>query len=389
MVEFDANGIVECILTMVSDFCTPFKFADTFNNAREVDGLADLDKDLFKHLLQIVEVFNADAAADEQLAARLSEIDLNESKSIENFTSVACPSAKLALKVTEENFRKNFPNLKVINKDKPHAARRIISRTWKCDPSLNNIVQNVCMNSESIVQQIQYSDVLRQVYARNLRALQYSPLWNQMSDKWFAAKHRFDTWSMPFARVCLTLDAVIQTAQSAHEERRNDRIGKTGEQFLDLLSEETVVLIGMLADAGEENLQLVRKLDSEKTTSGSLAAEMQNFVMKLEVLFMNGAVLKSGYTAHVLELLERPRTLYINELAKTLGGLPRARLASIVCSCLKRFAAWVQLAKDVVATEFPAFELLQTLSVLHFPGRPSKLDDPEISAQKSKQNCKN
>ena len=146
------------------------------------------------------------------------------------------------------------------------------------------------MNSESIVQQIQYSDVLRQVYARNLRALQYSPLWNQMSDKWFAAKHRFDTWSMPFARVCLTLDAVIQTAQSAHEERRNARIGKTGEQFLDLLSEETVVLIGMLADAGEENLQLVRKLDSEKTTSGSLAAEMQNFVMKLEVLFMNGAV---------------------------------------------------------------------------------------------------
>ena len=65
MVEFDANGIVECILTMLSDFCTPFKFADTFNNAREVDGLADLDKDLFKHLLQIVEVFNADAAADD------------------------------------------------------------------------------------------------------------------------------------------------------------------------------------------------------------------------------------------------------------------------------------------------------------------------------------
>ena len=68
MVEFDAHGIVECILTMLSDFCSPFKFADTLN-AREVDGLADLDKDLFKHLLQIVEVFNADAAADEQLAA--------------------------------------------------------------------------------------------------------------------------------------------------------------------------------------------------------------------------------------------------------------------------------------------------------------------------------
>ena len=127
---------------------------------------------------------------------------------------MACPSAKLALKVTEENFRKISPNLKVINKDKPHAARRIISRTWKCDPSLNNIVQNVFMNSESKVQQIQYSDVLRQMYARNLRALQYSRLWNQMSDKWYAAKHRFDTWSMPFARVCLTLDAVMQTAQS-------------------------------------------------------------------------------------------------------------------------------------------------------------------------------
>ena len=147
-------------------------------------------------------------------------------------------------------------------------ARRIVSRTWKCDRVLDQIVKKVFVDTDGIVQQIHFSDVLRSMYAQNVRAMQFIPLWNEISDKFSAAKHRFDSWSMSFAKVCLTLDAVIRTAQSAHEERKNEKVGHAARTFLDILSEETVLLIGMLADAGEENLQLTRRLDSERTTSG-------------------------------------------------------------------------------------------------------------------------
>jgi hypothetical protein len=86
----------------------------------------------------------------------------------------------------------------------------------------------------------------------------------------------------------------------------------------------------MLADAGEENLQLTRRLDSERTTSGSLAIAVQQFVMKLEVLFLKGAVVKTGYTAHLLDQLQKPRTIYIDKVAKRLGGLPQPQMATVV-----------------------------------------------------------
>ena len=212
-----------------------------------------MDKALLAHLFEITEVFNADAAADEQLAGQILESGNN--RFLEACPGT-CPALLEAMDVNMATFSQVFPNLKVINKDKPHAARRIVSRTWKCDRVLDQIVKKVFMDTDGIVQQIHFSDVLRSMYAQNVRAMQFTPLWNEISDKFSAAKHRFDSWSMPFAKVCLTLDAVIRTAQSAHEERKNEKVGHAARTFLDLLSEETVLLIGMLADAGEENLQL-------------------------------------------------------------------------------------------------------------------------------------
>ena len=103
------------------------------------------------------------------------------------------------------------------------------------------------------------------------------------------------------------MEAVVRTAQLHEERNEHEKVGHAGRTFLDLLSEETVVLMGMLADAGGGNLQLTRRLDSERVTSGSLALLVQQFVMRLEVLFVNGAVKKTGYTAHVLKVLETPK----------------------------------------------------------------------------------
>ena len=360
----DAACIAKSVLAILGDLCTPCKFADEIEGFRQVACPAEgwpLDQALLRHVLSIVEVFNADAAADEQLAGQLLS---TPATSLSDAFAVfqESPTSQAIFAVTLESLTGAFPNVKVLNKDKPHAARRIVSRTYKCDPLLKRIVAEIFMNSESIVQQLHFSDNLRMKYGQNVRAMQFNPLWHETSTKFSAAKHRFDSWSMPFAKVVLTLEAVIQTAQSAHDERPSEKVGRAARHFLSLLNEETVLCLGMLADAGEENLQLIRFLDSEHMATPALARHVADFVKKIHVLFCKGAALQTGYTAVALEFLQRPRTIYVDRRPKRLGGLPRPQMADVAHECLKRFASWTKLAEEVVAAEFPQFEILQAMS---------------------------
>ncbi len=59
-----------------------------------------------------------------------------------------------------------FPHLKIINKDEPHGARMITSRTWKCDPYLGRLAHEVIMSSTFMAQLLQHSDVLRETRQR-------------------------------------------------------------------------------------------------------------------------------------------------------------------------------------------------------------------------------
>ena len=87
------------------------------------DSVTDLA--MLSHITRIVEVFNADAAADEQLAGQM--LQLGGGAPVD--PGGAGPGSGAPVLSADL-----FPHLKVINKDKPHGARMITSRTWKCDP---------------------------------------------------------------------------------------------------------------------------------------------------------------------------------------------------------------------------------------------------------------
>ena len=241
-------------------------------------------------------------------------------------------------------------------------SARIASRTGKCDPVLDTLVKKVVMNKGSIVQLIHHSDVVRVKYAQEVRAMQHNPMWKQNSSKFSAAKHRFDTWATPFAKLCLTMEAVLSTAQSLHDERKQERVGAAAKEFLMLATEENLVLLGMLADAGEENLQLARFLDSETLDNSQLCADLGRFTTRITMLFDQGGCLRTGFTQHVLQLLSTQRVLYVDRQPRRLGGAPQHQMAQTVAL---RFKAWTALAKDVVSAEFPCFEALQTFSIFH------------------------
>jgi len=110
-----SDDICQATINICKSFCTPRLLPP-----RTANRPSTMDLELFEHLRSIVEVVDADAAADEQRALRILQ---GSAKSM----TLAC--------------HKFFPNLKVILRDRTHAATRRQTQ--------NNVVQNVVVHSLS------------------------------------------------------------------------------------------------------------------------------------------------------------------------------------------------------------------------------------------------
>lgn len=343
--SLDLASAVVCIL---QNLATPCKSPPGHQ------GCTTMDSGLVVHMCNIIEVFTADAAADEQLMAELLQ------------KGASCKGGRAPAGGRAPDLESVFPNLLVINKDKAHGARRILSRTWVCDTYLDNIAHGMIMGSHSVVQQIRHSDVWRSRHAKHLRELQHTPVWKKALVGVVGAKHRFDSWQKPFARVCLSFDAVIATAQTLHDERRSEAAGRYAKTFLTLLDEEAMVSLGMMADAGEETIELIRFMDEEQADKCELCIQWRRFLDRVTALFEGKGCLLTGFTAHMLSLLKNEKVVYIDRVPKRIGGRAPEFLSPIVDRCVVRLQSWLILAREVVAAEFPEFETMQAFSVLRF-----------------------
>ena len=105
------------------------------------------------------------------------------------------------------------------------------------------------------------------------------------------AKQRFDNAARPLGITVWDLDAVICTCDIISRDSSFDkRWRQLSRQFLDELSEERVLLLGMLADANDELLQLVRLFDKEAFAIEQMAERVQTFMQTVRALFAGGNV---------------------------------------------------------------------------------------------------
>ena len=74
--------------------------------------------------------------------------------------------------------------------------------------------------------------------------------------------------------------------------------------------------LAMMTDAGEENLALVRYLDSEHVDKMEIAMECHRFLKRITTLFDQKGCLLTRFTAYMLEPLKKERVLYIDHKPK-------------------------------------------------------------------------
>ena len=296
-----------------------------------------LNKELFKHIVEHVEFFTADAAGDEQRAGQIlstSEI---------------------------------FPLLKLVIKDRAHATRRITKRGWAADDFISRVFCTVVSEKSSITKLVDNSDTFNSWFGEAIHQAEQKPVLSERIQSLRYAKQRFDSTAKPLGRAVLFMEALIAVAQKISTVRgRSSEEGRRAESFLSFIGPEELLTLAMAADAGDESLMLTRLADDEAMDATTWPHHCEDYLQRLLTLFGTSEFcFESGFTRYMLEFLECRHVYFVEGNPRSIGG--RGVVTEQLKSrCISRFRNWVFLVRTIIKAEFPDFDVVSSMSVFSF-----------------------
>ena len=147
--------------------------------------------------------------------------------------------------------------------------------------------------------------------------------------------------------------------------RRGEDAGNSAEAWLEWVVTEEGVQFGMLIDAADEVMKILRFHDRENCDPSEIAHLISIFVKNVMALFVDRGALKCGMTQMMIQHLSKQHTIFLNggKTVKTIGstdGVP----TDVIDRCFTRMQKWTRLALNVVQAEWPAFEIVQATTIL-------------------------
>ncbi|CAE7547558.1 unnamed protein product [Symbiodinium sp. CCMP2592] len=313
--------LVEAMDKVIGSFCT-----------LDCDS-GDMDHELRQHICEHAEFLQADGASDEQLTMRFAEQDL-------------------------------LTNVRLLDRDPTHAARRLLRNAWRADPYLESVLDQYITSPESMTALIQYSADLKHLFEVAVLSDDNAPF-SVRNLGW--AAHRFDSMTRPLSRFIVLFDSIWACGIDVWNKRKGTRPGERAHSFLSESSAESLLQLAMLADGSAETLDLVRFFDRETFDSASVAETLTQFKHRLDTLFVQREVLQCpGHTTHIIALLRaKEKTAVLKHgVLKVLGG-PDSIPLDLIDRCIARMCNWVKLVYARIAAEFPNHDLVNSMSVFN------------------------
>ena len=174
-----------------------------------------------------------------------------------------------------------------------------------------------------------------------------------------AAKHRFESYATPLARVCRHFRPLLRVAiKTAHT--RSDKAGRGMHDFLKWLQPEHVLLLGMLADAGDDALCLTRVFDTEQVDVAEAGRHCYAFNDRMDKLFGSSEMCfkTPGFCKTMVDVLSKPIVWVMKDKRYSIGS-EDGPSHGLKQSCLARMRCWLKLCASTIQAEFPDFALVQ------------------------------
>ena len=313
-----------------------------------------LDEELFRDICSRVELLDSDAAADATLANDKLRTEL-------------------------------FPEVKTILRDKTHGCRRVISKPWSAVQAMQDAFSAVIGKPKSIARIIQSSKGISKMFNRACQEVLDAPCSGKRVKNLQYRKHRFDSQQRPLAKFILFFDAFVKVAIHLAADRNHSDTAHA-EEFLSQVTDQQLILLSMCADASDEAVRLIRYFDSDTWDIASMQYECSVYASRLKHLFLDGQVVHSGYTQHMLETLKKSRGWLCRGRPRSIGGAA-AGYASAVEAALQSLQAFVRVALETLQAEFPPFELLGSFMVFNVQSGRDKLETEDLQTQAAERLC--
>ena len=303
---------------------------------------------LFQHICATIKMVATDSATDE----------LNSVRNMKNPIDTSPPLA---------------PNMEIIGRDKAHGSRRVMTRPWKVDKTLSALMETFITGKQSLMQRLERSLALRQIFTRHTLELQRGFLKrNDLMVGLRAAKHRFESFASPLAIWCMWYQALLETAKEIVVMRSGVEVA-SAVYFIESVTTETCIMMALMSDAADDALEFIRSKDScDNMDICQFNTDVFIYLVRLVELYEKGKITGIfSYTQYMLESLRLEPVMLpatgsnrFGHQQKIIGdsnGVPM----SVVKRCLQALSPWVRLSVDVLKAEFPDFELFMCFQVLN------------------------
>jgi hypothetical protein len=259
-------------------------------------------------------------------------------------------------------------------RDLPHGSRRVLSRLYKADKTLEHCFGFFAHWKDSPSQIIQWSDDHRALYAKCTKESSCSATASNFTHM-RAAKHRIETMFTPLSRCTLDPDALLGFAQKISILKRDLVSGKSMIAFLTTINGELFLLASMMCEGGGEAMALIRFLDTEGVPVADICSKIEEFLDHITWLFFEGGVFQiQGHTAFIMQWYSsQPHHITVNGKGRAFGGVQFPD--EVKQRCLKHMQAWVHLVRHTLMAEVPNFSLVNAFSVFSLPKNPKAAKD--------------
>ena len=130
--------------------------------------------------------------------------------------------------------------------------------------------------------------------------------------------YKFSSIATPLRRCAQALHAVCSEAQSIWSSRdTGSDESQAAIGWAKWLTLKHCVLLGFMADAGSDGMELVRTWEPEDSEVAEYMEEARGLLTKQIVLFKNGGAKETGYGAKLIDELKRRDILFIFPDGKT------------------------------------------------------------------------
>ena len=333
-----AQGLLQTTNHIINNFATANRSTSSEN----------FDNDVRRSLRKHTHMVTVDAASDEVVASEIMRVSASEALS---------PLT---------------PNVGIVLRDKAHASRRILSRPWKADSYLTEVMDMIASGPDCPAQMIQRSEDIKSQFLLILEA--HDP--SNKTQNLRAAKHRFESFQKPLGRT-IRLFLPIHELMVRLAVRGRETLAKRAKTWLTSISEQPsrLVMAAMLADAADEAMALTRFCDSEGMDVSELPAQISSFLDRVTTLFgpRRYSLECTSYTSTMMHTLQDPIVWAIGTRQQNL----RAPTPSELDTCFAHMQAWLILAQQTIQVEFPSWEVAQSFMNFNLEGNVHRLaNDP-------------